>query len=330
MSNEQNPRAVVPQWNRFEVGRYLLPVLRCVDCRTDESVSDEEDKNLYEHAMEAIANARDAYAQLLRVYRTASPELLEKWFGWIECDESLLDDAFEFIAREARGEATAAPRVDYEKEMYLASLFRISDEGKAVDLAAPFEQYYYCDEVIYKDYLFRRVKLEDECRACLRRYLPYYNRIRAWYRENGGKACGVGAQYHAYMELIEYFQSRNAYEDSLRDERQALEYERGGLGWFHRARKREIADELYDLCLRELKLKIDDARERYEAYEAQFERVREAWQDELASVPLTAFGRRKELKQKLSELEQNLADYREQLGLDELRRQYKSMKKNGR
>lgn len=329
MSNEQNTEAVVPKWNRFEVGRYLLPVLRCVDSRTDEDISDEHQNDRYEHAIEAIATAREAYAQLLRVYRTASPELLEKWFGWIECDDSLLDDAFDFIANEAR-DATAAPRVNYEKEMYLASMFRISEQGKTVDLAAPFEQYYYCDEVIYKDYLFRRVKLEDECRACLRRYLPYYNRIRAWYRENGGKASGVGAQYHAYMELIEYFQSRNAYEDSLRDERQALEYERGGLGWFHRARKREIDGELYELSLRELKLKIDDARERYEAYEAQFERSRQAWQDELASAPLTAFGRRKELKQKLSELDQNLTDYREQLGLDELRRQYRSKKKNGR
>lgn len=329
MSNNQNSEAMMPKWNRFEVGRYLLPVLRCVDSRVDDAESNAEQDDRYEQALESIAKARDAYAQLLRVYRTASPELLERWFGWIECDDSLLDDAFDFIAREAR-DATAASRINYEKEMYLASLFRISEQGKTVDLAAPFEQYYYCDEVIYKDYLFRRIKLQDECRASLRQYLPYYNRIRAWYRENGGKQSGVGAQYHAYMELIDYFWSRNAYEDSLRDERQALEYERGGLGWFHRARKREIDGELYDLSLRELKLKIDDARERYEAYEAQFIQVRQDWQDELASAPLTAFGRRKELKQKLSELEQTLSDYRAQTGLDELRRQYRSMKRNGR
>lgn len=330
MSNDQSSEAMMPKWNRFEVGRYLLPVLRCVDPRADDEVSDGKQDDRYEHALEAIAGARDAYAQLLRVYRTASPELMERWFGWIECEDALLDDAFDFIAREARGEATAAPRVNYEKEMYLASLFRISEQGKTVDLAAPFEQYYYCDEVIYKDYLYRRIKLEDECRASLRQYLPYYNRIRVWYRENGGKQSGVGAQYHAYMELIDYFHSRNVYEDSLRDERQALEYERGGLGWFHRARKREIDGELYDLCLRELKLKIDDARARYEAYEAQFVQARQDWQDELSSAPLTAFGRRKELKQKLLELEQTLSEYRERLGLDELQRQYRSMKRNGR
>ena len=212
MSNEQGTGAMVPKWNRFEVGRYLLPVLRCVDSSDDGEISDEEYEARREHALQSIAGARDAYAQLLRVYRTASPELLEKWFGWIECEDALLDDAFDFIANEA-SEATAAPRVDYEKEMYLASLFCINEEGKKVDLVAPFEQYYYCDEVIYKDYLFRRIKLEDECRAFLRRYWPYYNRIRTWYRENGGKASGVGPQYHAYMQLIEHFWSRNAYED---------------------------------------------------------------------------------------------------------------------
>ena len=195
----------MPKWNRFEVGRYLLPVLRCVDSRADDEVSDGEQDDRYDHALEAIAGARDAYAQLLRVYRTASPELMERWFGWIECEDALLDDAFDFIAREARGEATAAPRVNYEKEMYLASLFRISEQGKTVDLAAPFEQYYYCDEVIYKDYLYRRVKLEDECRASLRQYLPYYNRIRVWYRENGDKQSRSADIHNSY--LMEYTQT---------------------------------------------------------------------------------------------------------------------------
>ena len=76
-----------------------------------------------------------------------------------------------------------------------------------------------------------------------------------------------------------------------------------------------------------MKLKIEDARERYEAYEAQFVPVRQAWQDELSCAPLTAFGRRRELKQKLSELELSLAQYREELGLDKLQEQYRKMKR---
>ena len=67
-------------------------------------------------------------------------------------------------------------------------------------------------------------------------------------------------------------------------------------------------------------MKLQDATERYEAYEAQFEKKRQAWQEELACAPLTAFGRKKELKQKLCELDQRLADYRAALGLDELQK----------
>ena len=327
MTDKQNAEAIVPKWNRFEVGRYLLPVLRYVDGNRDEAVSDDELEERKEQALCFVAKAGAAYGQLLHVYQTASPELKEKWFGWIECDDDLLEDAFDFIAHGADGRSAERRHASYEKEMYFASMFRMTEDGKAVDLAEPFEQYYFCDEVIYKDYLHRRIKLGDECRAWIRRYLPYYNRIRAWYRENGGKKSGVGPEYVAYMELLEYFQAKNAYEDQLRDQRQALEYERGGLGWFHRARKREIAHELYELSLREMEMKIEDARERYDAYEAQFVPVRSAWQDELSSAPLTAFGRRRELKQKLSELELSLEQYRRELGLDELQQQYRKMKR---
>ncbi len=304
-----------------------MPVLRYADAQRDDMLTDEQLEERYTQAHSCVARQGAAYGELLRVYQTASPELREKWFGWIECEDELLEDAFDFIAQETKGCASAAPQRSYEKEMYFAGLFRITEDGRTVDLAEPFEQYYFCDEVLYRDYLHRRIKLGEQCRAWLRRYLPYYTRIRAWYRENGGKASGVGAEYVAYMELLEHFLSRNAYEDKLRDERQALEYERGGLGWFHRARRREIDRELYELSLRELEMRIEDAKEKYEAYEAQFIPVRSAWQDELSCAPLTAFGRRRELKQKLSELETSLEQYREELGLDGLQEQYRKMKR---
>lgn len=327
MTDHQNHDAIIPKWNRFEVGRHLLPILRYVDGQRDETLSDDELASRYEQAF-CFVNKHDAsYVQLLHVYQTASPELKEKWFGWIECDSELLDRAFDFIAKKMQGGASGASQRAYEKDMYFASLFRITENGRAIDLAEPFERYYFCDEVLYKDYLHRRIKLGEQCREWIRRYLPYYTRIRAWYRENGGKESGVGAEYIAYMGLLEHFMSRNAYEDKLRDERQTLEYERGGLGWFHRARKREIDRELYELSLREMEMKIEDAHEKYEAYEAQFDGDRAAWQDELSCAPLTAFGRRRELKQKLSDLELRLEQYREELGLDGLLRQYQKMKR---
>lgn len=327
MTDHQSNGAIVPKWNRFAVGRYLLPVLRYVDGQRDDALSDDELASRYEQAIGFVNRQGAAYQQLLRVYQSAEAEIYDKWFGWIECDGELLEDAFDFIAQEIESGSPAVSQRSYEKEMYFASLFCISEDGKAVDLAQPFEQYYFCDEVLCKDYLHRRIKLGQDCQAWIRRYLPYYTRIRAWYRENGGRMSGVGAEYIAYMELLEHFMSRNAYEDAMRDERQALEYERGGLGWFHRARKREIDRELYELSLREMEMKIEDAREKYEAYEAQFDRSRKAWQDELSCAPLTAFGRRRELKQKLSDLELCLEQYREELGLDELLRQYQKMKR---
>ena len=324
---ERQGGAAVPRWNRFEVGRCLLPVLRCVDAERDEEASDEAPEERREQALACIAKQAASYEQLLRVYRTAAPEQLEKWFGWIECERSLLDDAFDFIAENIGGRPSGGSKRSYEKELYFASLFRITENGQTVDLAEPFEQYYFCDEVIYKDYLHRRIKLGQACQAWIRRYLPYYQRIRAWYRENGGKASGLGAEYIAYMELLDYFQSQNAYEDELAGEREALEYERGGLGWFHRARKREIDRELHGLRLREMELRIENAQQTYDAYEAQFDAARTAWQQELSGAPLTAFGRRRELKQKLSQLEISLEEYRRELGLDELRQQYQKLKR---
>lgn len=324
MADKQNGEVPAPRWNRQEVNRYLLPVLRYADSLRQ----GEDDERLAEHAAVSMATYPQAYAQLSRVWRTGSTEVLDKWFGQFACDDALIDEAFDIIDRDGGEHARGQTAFSYEKQMYFAGLFRISEEGRTVDLTQPFEQYYFCDEVIYRDYLYRRVRLGDECTAWIRRYLPYYNRIRAWYRENGEARSGVGYEYVAYMELYDHFRERMMYADRLKEERQALEYERGGLGWFHRARKREIGDELHALDLRELTMQLEDATERYEAYEAQFLPEREVWLNELECAPLTAFGRKKELRQKLSELEEKLRAYRAELKLDELHEKHRKMLKS--
>lgn len=325
MAEQKSDGALAVRWNRNEVSRYLLPVLRYVDGVRDGTLTEQEAAC----ANVALARAPEAYAQLAKVYHNAPDDVRGKWFGWIECDEALLDEAFSLIDRFS-GSTSARSETSYSKQMYFAGLFRISVDGQAVDLAQPFEQYYFCDSVIVRDYQLRRLDLAEACKEHIRRYLPYYNRIRSWYRDNGEKQSGVGYEYEAYMELYDHLRDEIAYEDQMREERQALEYERGGLGWFHQARKREIDEALYELSLREARYALDRATERYEAFEAQFERQREAWQSELACAPLTAFARRRELKQSIADLEARLDEFREELHIEELRANIRKLEKSRR
>ena len=92
-------------------------------------------------------------------------------------------------------------------------------------------------------------------------------------------------------------------------------------------RKREIDRELHELDLAELEMRLEDARGRYDAYASQFEDQRQAWEEELRCAPLTAFGRRKELKQKLAALDDKLLEYRKALELDDLQAQYNKLSK---
>ena len=74
-------------------------------------------------------------------------------------------------------------------------------------------------------------------------------------------------------------------------------------------------------------MRLGDTPEKMEAYEAQFDRQRANWQYELAHAPLTAFGRKKELKQKLAAMEQRIRSYRVELKLDELQAEYNRLTK---
>lgn len=320
MADEQRALTSVPRWNRQEVNRYLLPVLRFVDGERDGVTEDV--------ARLAVSTCQAAYEQLSRVWRTADTDTLDRWFGQVFCEDELLDAAFDFIDEVVGGGHRNVP-LSYDKHAYFASMFRITDGGVTVDLARPFEQYYLCDEAFSKDYLHRRIGLGEECQAMIRQYAPYYNRIRAWYRDNGEEQSGVSHEYVAYMALYDDFRERLHYEDEIADSRRALEYERGGLGWFHRDRKKEIDAELLALEWRECRRRLDDANEKYEAYEAQFAADRDAWLKELEHAPVTAFGRKKELKQRLAELDARLVAYRQELRVDELSQEYQNILRKG-
>jgi hypothetical protein len=74
-----------------------------------------------------------------------------------------------------------------------------------------------------------------------------------------------------------------------------------------------------------MELRLEKARERYEAYERQLERRRTQWEEELKNAPFTAFARKKELKQKLAALDEQLLAKRRELCLDDLQAQYAKM-----
>ena len=313
-------------WNRMEVNRCLLPILRFVDGEREGEWSDEEREQFLQDAR-AFCHARpDAYRQLCRVFCSASDGTVEQWFGWIDCDAELLELAFDFIEDELSGKThEAKPPFSPEEDRYFADMFRITVDGQTVNLAQPFEQFYFCDEYTCQDYLTRRLDLAEECQDWMVRYRPYYRRIVAHYQDRGGRKYPVSAERHAYMQLYDYFLERMSYEQKLQDDRRALEYERGGLGWFRRDRKRAIERELKDIELSEMELRLEKARERYEAYEGQLERKRTRWQEELQNAPLTAFARKKELKRQLAALDEQLIAYRRELCLDELQAQYTRM-----
>lgn len=320
---------VMPSWNRLEVHRYMLPVLRAVDRERQDKLSPEECDVLIERAEDACRQSPEAYRQLAYVWCHGDTPTLDRWFGAIECEDALLDAAFDFINGILHGEGDGRTPPSLEQQLYFASLFQIHEEGKTVDLSEPFEQYYFCDSVIYRDARHRRIELGEKCQEWIRRYRQYYQRIRTWYRKNGENKCPVSAEQHEYMNLYDYFLERMQYQEDIRREREKLEYERGGLGWFQGDRKREIARKLYEIEVRELECKLEDAREKYEAYQEQFEDTRRGWEDELATAPLTAFARRKELKHNLITLDAQLDEYRRFLNLDGLEERYDDMTRRG-
>ena len=147
-------------WNRMEVNRCLLPVLRFVDGERVGEWPDGEREQYLQDARAFCHAHPDAYRQLVRVFCTGSDETVTQWFGWIDCDAELLELAFDFIEGELSGRSQGkCPPFSPEEDRYFAEMFRITVEGQSVNLAQPFEQLYFCDEYTCQDYLIRRLEL---------------------------------------------------------------------------------------------------------------------------------------------------------------------------
>ena len=314
------------RWNRREVTTYLLPVLKYRDALR-QGATGEELSDAHESAMDALTQAPVAYGQLLRVYRRGSDEALDQWFGGIDCDDELLGDVFDYVEEilepvsRSGGNAAKEPP-DYRRDAAYRALFRVTVQGKQVDLFAPFEEYYFCDASACEDHRYRRVLLARTCEQWVETHLNFYVRTCAWYRENVPSPCadgqGLRPESHAAAAMIEQLLARCDYRRRLSEQRQALEYERGGLGWFHRDRKYQIAEELRDISHKEMELRWQDAKEEYEAYCEPLLAHEQAWQLELDRAPVTAFARKKELKEKLASVREQMESFRQELQLDEL------------
>ena len=338
------------KWNRSEVSRYLIPILKYCDAAAGDA-AEEEVAAAENTARAAILSAPTAYGELLRVYRKGSDAAIDQWFGGIDCDDELLRDAFIYIEKTLHPGSTAqkttaatqpqaAPAAqDYRLESVFRSLCRISEGGTSINLLAPFEEYYYCDATRCEDYEYRRVLIADQCRTLLQQYLNHYLRILDWYRTNItppedstslSSDPALRPETHLYAHLLEAWLARIDYEARIGEQIEQLEYERGGLGWFHRQRKAEIDHTIATLRVQQCKLRLEDATERYNAYCAPLNRKKDALQAELDRAPLTAFGRKKELRAKIAELIEKIEAYREQVGIDAISAEFTRLQKAAR
>ena len=326
------------KWNRSEVSRFLVPILKYCDLARRDA-DPEEVAAAQQLVANAVAASPRAYQQLMRVYKIGSDAALSQWFGGIDCDDELLEDAFIYIEEALKAPApqpTPAAAPEYRLESVFRSLCTISEEESTINLLAPVEEYYFCDESRYEDYEYRRVLIADKCRAQLHKYLNHYLRILDWYRASFPTASDDAApssdpalrpESHVYVTLLERWLAQADYEQHLREQISQLQYERGGLGWFHRKRKIEIDKSLAALRVQQCRLRVDDANERCDAYCAPLIRQKEALQAELDCAPLTAFGRKKELRAKIAELMAKIDEYREQSGIDALEAELAQLKK---
>jgi hypothetical protein len=100
--------------------------------------------------------------------------------------------------------------------------------------------------------------------------------------------------------------ARCDYETRLSEQKASLEYERGGLGWFGKTRKREIDRELRDLSITELQMEIEDEKAQLQGALDPLQARLEALETELAAAPLTAFARKKALKAAIADLNEEI------------------------
>lgn len=344
------------RWNSTEVSRFLLPYLRYCDAKRNDA-TDEQLDALEQSMLAAFTACPDAYRQLHRVYHRADDDTFEAWFSGIDCDDELLCAAFSMIERSLQtalapiqspspADVTATARPQQEPSAQSAktppsqsphrapslgedtafrALFTISRTQKnqetgemrvrRLDLLVPFLELCRCQSDA------ERVEKEAICRRAVQVYQGDYSHAMAQYREQyptAEHAAALLPETRLCMQLLEQMLSRLAYESDLAERREALLYERGGLGWFGRARKREIDDALLDIDIEAVELEIADEEERLQALITPLQQHLEDLSEQLANAPVTAFGRKKELKLAIKQTQQTLKEIKEQSELGAL------------
>ncbi len=339
------------RWNSTEVAKYLLPYLRFCDTKRNDQSTDEQLDALQQAAWKAFAACPDAYRQLYHVYAHADDKTYAAWFGNVDCDDALLDTAFSMIERALQTSPPATQEhspadesapfqksthqvpeqqarrhtASLEEDASFRALFVISrtqsdkETGqlrvRRLDLLVPFLELCRCRDDT------ERIEAEDRCRRALQVYQSDYDHALGQYHEQyptADDAAVLLSETRLCMQLLEQMRSRLAYETDLAERREALEYERGGLGWFGKTRKREIDAALLDIQIEEIELKIADEEERLQTLSAPLLTRLEAMEGELADAPVTAFTRKKELRLAIKQARQALRELDEQSTLDDL------------
>ena len=333
---EQNNRPPV-HWNRTEVSDHLLPFLRLGDAMRADNTAEEQLASLKRLAWTSLSADPTAYRQLSRVYHRADDETYHRWFGGIDCDDALLQTAFSLIDRALHHlspsvavqsppdtNATDTPATESYQEPLrreesltedaaFRKLFRVShtytDEqsGKIrvrrIDLLVPFV------ELCRTTDAAQHRRAEQHCRSAVRSHLSDYMHALAYYREhyaNGPASAALLTETHTCMECLEHMIARCDYEAQLSEQKASLQYERGGLGWFGRTRKREIDRALRDLSITELQMESEDEKAHLQEALDPLQARLDALEAELAAAPLTAFSRKKELKAAIADVNEKI------------------------
>ena len=180
-----------------------------------------------------------------------------------------------------------------------------------------------------------RQRLQERCHAAVQTHTADYVHVLALYRQSYADPsapthAALLQETHDCMRLIEHLLARCDYETALSDKKAALEYERGGLGWFGRTRKREIDKALHELSLTELRMRIEDERARLQNECEPLVRKLQRMEQELEHAPLTAFTRKKELRASIKQTQAALADLHAQSELEALTEQLSRLERKKR
>ena len=169
---------------------------------------------------------------------------------------------------------------------------------------------------------------EYHCRTAVRTHLADYMHALSYYREHyasGPASAALLSETHNCMQCLENIIARCDYEKRLSEQKAALQYERGGLGWFGTTRKREIDQALRELSVTELQMLIEDEKGRVHSALEPLQSRLEVLETELAAAPLTAFSRKKELKAAIASLNEQIHAVQSKTNLPALSAQLRAL-----